>query len=149
MRGLRVLRVMTLRLVVAGGLAAPAMAQTADEEAVRSTVELYLRSHATGDGRYVGEAFHPELTMFFVREGELRSRAGTDYVAGFSGQPSPEEASRRRWIEMVDGSGGAAVAKVILDYPAVRITDYFTLLKVDGTWKIMNKVFHSEPKAGT
>ena len=38
---------------------------------------------------------------------------------------------------------------MILDYPAVRITDYFTLLKVDGTWKIMNKVFHSEPKAGT
>jgi len=23
-----------------------------------------------------------------------------------------------------------------------KFTDFFTLLKVDGTWKIMNKVFH-------
>ena len=26
-----------------------------------------------------------------------------------------------------------------------RYTDLFTLLKVDGVWKIMNKVFHQHP----
>ena len=26
-----------------------------------------------------------------------------------------------------------------------RFTDLFTLLKVDGQWKIMNKVFHLHP----
>ncbi len=28
-----------------------------------------------------------------------------------------------------------------------RYTDLFTLLKVDGEWKIMNKVFHLHPEA--
>ena len=27
-----------------------------------------------------------------------------------------------------------------------RFTDLFTLLKVDGEWKIMNKVFHLHPE---
>jgi hypothetical protein len=40
----------------------------------------------------------------------------------------------------------AAFAKIELDYPKVKFTDYFTLLKVDGEWKIMSKVYHGQPK---
>lgn len=43
---------------------------------------------------------------------------------------------------MVDVTGDAAVARVELEYPGVSITDYFTLLKIDGEWRIMNKIFH-------
>lgn len=46
----------------------------------------------------------------------------------------------------VRATGNAAVAKVILDYPKARFTDYFTLLKIGGEWKIVNKSFHVEPK---
>jgi hypothetical protein len=42
--------------------------------------------------------------------------------------------------------GDAAYAKLDLDYPKVRFTDYMTLLKVDGEWKIMSKVYNAEPK---
>lgn len=129
-------------------LAVPAGAQSADEAAVREVVGLYLESHATGDGQHVGRAFHPELKLYWVRDGVLNQRPGTEYVAGFRGTPPADEAQRRRWIEMVDVSGSAAVAKVVLDYPNARFTDYFTLLKIDGAWKIMNKTFHSEPKSG-
>lgn len=130
------------------GLAGPVAAQVDEEVAVREAVELYMRSHATGEGEHVAKVFHSDLVMYFLREGALTQRTGTDFIAGFRGQPQADEAQRRRWIDMVDVSGDAAVAKVILDYPAVRITDYFTLLKIDGNWKIMNKVFNSEPKGG-
>lgn len=122
-------------------------AQTDDEAAVRAAVELYMRTHATGDGRYAAEAFHPDLVMYAFRDGALVSRTGKEFVSGFPGRPADDEEQRSRWIAMVDIHGTAAVAKVVLDYPAVRFTDYFTLLKIDGTWTIMNKVFHAEPKA--
>lgn len=122
-------------------------AQTEDELAVREVLELYLRSHATGEGEHVARAFHPQLVMYFYRNGEMGSRSAADYVAGHTGAPAADEALRRRWIAMVDITGTAASAKVVLDYPAVRFTDYFTLLKIGDEWKIMNKVFHSEPKA--
>ncbi|MEO1848659.1 MAG: nuclear transport factor 2 family protein [Pseudomonadota bacterium] len=31
------------------------------------------------------------------------------------------------------------------NWAADRYTDLFTMLKVDGQWKIMNKVFHLHP----
>ena len=46
-------------------------------------------------------------------------------------------------------SGVAGTAKVYLDYPTETYTDYISLLKVDGEWKIINKTFNgvSKPKS--
>ncbi|MFN2412266.1 MAG: nuclear transport factor 2 family protein [Pyrinomonadaceae bacterium] len=49
-------------------------------------------------------------------------------------------------MESVEVSGNAARPKIILDYPTVRFVDYMTLLKINGEWKIVSKVFHAEPK---
>jgi hypothetical protein len=67
-------------------------------------------------------------------------------MSGFSVQPATDEANRKRRIESVDVTGNAAIAKVVLDYPQATLTDYFALLKIDGKWQIVNKIFHSEPK---
>ena len=37
------------------------------------------------------------------------------------------------------------IAKVELDYPTMKFIDYFSLLKVGGTWVIVNKIFHRLP----
>jgi len=124
-------------------LATPALRQTAnpEEAAVRAAVEHYLRGHATGDGKHHEIVFHPESKLYWIADGALASRSSAEYIAGAAGQPAANEAQRRRRIAMVDVTGDAAVAKVELDYPDAFITDYFTLLKVNGEWKIMNKIF--------
>jgi hypothetical protein len=38
------------------------------------------------------------------------------------------------------------VAKLTLTYPAVTFTDYMALLKIDGEWKLVNKMFHADRK---
>ena len=38
------------------------------------------------------------------------------------------------------------MARVTLDYPSGVFTDYFVLLKVDGEWKIANKVWTRSPQ---
>ncbi len=43
----------------------------------------------------------------------------------------------------IETCGTIAVARLEIDnWTGHRFTDLFTLLKVDGEWKIMNKVFH-------
>ena len=69
-----------------------------------------------------------------------------EFAAIFKGTPAPDEAKRKRSFEILDVAGNAAIAKVSLDCPAVKYTDYMTLLKVDGEWKIINKSFHAEMK---
>ena len=118
----------------------------AEEAAIRATIDHYFRAHATGDGSHLLKAFQPELHMMWVKDGAFQQKTRDEFIAGFSGKPAADEAQRKRTIEMIDVAGNAAVAKIRLDYPKVTFTDYFTLLKVNGEWKIVNKIFHSVPK---
>jgi Putative lumazine-binding len=127
---------------------APLFAQAAapDTAGVRAAVEHYLQGHATGEGRHFQMVFHPVSMLFFTDNGQFRSRTGVEYIAGAPGKPADDEAQRKRRIVFVDADGDAGVAKVELDYPQVRFADYFTLLKIDGQWRIMNKIFSRHPK---
>ena len=132
----------------AAGLAAwlPARAQSAEEAAVRAAIEHYFRGHSTGLGEHHRKVFHPDARLFAVREGKYWTLTSEEYISRAPGKPAADEAQRKRAVEMVDISGNAAVAKVVLDYPDVKFTDYMSLLKIDGEWKIVNKTFHAEPK---
>jgi len=122
-------------------------AQTAEKDAVRIPLENYLKGHATGDGEYMRKAFHTEGNLIFIRDGKFTTRSFADYIAGFTGKPAADEGQRKRSIEALDVSGNAAVAKIVLDYPTTRFVDYMSLLKIDGEWKIVTKIFYAEPKA--
>jgi hypothetical protein len=132
----------TAALVLAG--AATAYAQ--EPAGVRAPLELYIKGHATGNGDFWRQAFHPSARIEGIRDGKLFSRTVEEFAAGASGKPADDEAQRKRRIVSVEGTDDAAFAKIELDYPKVKFTDYFTLLKVDGGWKIMSKVYHGQPK---
>lgn len=140
------------RLLLAGALlasTAPVVHRTLgrpdpEEAAVRAALEHYLQGHATGLGAEFAQGMHPQGTMYFVRDGALVTRSFPDYIAGAPGKPAEDEARRRRRIAMVDITGTAAVAKVVLEYPGVTLTDYMELLKIDGRWQIVAKSFHAE-----
>lgn len=124
-----------------------ARAEQAEEAAVRQAIEHYFRGHATGDGQHFQKVFHPEAKLFWMRDGKLAQRTSAEYIAGASGKPAPDERERKRSIQSIDITGNAAVVKVLLDYPSARLTDYMSMLKIEGEWKIVNKTFVSEPKA--
>jgi hypothetical protein len=123
-----------------------ARAEGAEEAAVRAAVEHYFRGHATGQGEHFRKVFHPESKLFAVREGKFWQLTSEEYIARSPGKAAADEAQRRRTVESVDVTGNAAVAKVVLDYPSTRFTDYMSLLKVDGEWRIVNKTFYAEQK---
>lgn len=127
-------------------LCAAAAEPSSEEAGVRAAIEHYFRGHATGDGAHHRKAFHPEAKLFWMRDGKFASRTSEEYIAGSRGTPAPDEAQRKRTIDMIDIAGDAAVAKVRLDYPDVTFVDYMSLLKIDGEWKIVNKTFYADRK---
>ena len=132
--------------VVVYGCALTIAGQTSENDAARVPLENYIKGHATGDGAFMRKAFHTEGNLIFIRDGKFTTRSFADYINGFTGKPAADEADRKRRIEAVDVSGNAAVAKIILDYPTTRFVDYMSLLKIDGEWKIVTKIFYAEPK---
>lgn len=126
-------------------VAGPVFAQNADEDdrAIRAVVNVYFRGHATANADTMRAAFHPTAHIEGIRNGQFVSWTVDQYVTGFRGQSAADEASRTRVIDVVDKVGTAAMVKATLTHGATTFTDYFVLLKVDGNWRIANKVYHA------
>jgi hypothetical protein len=115
-----------------------------EQAGVRVALEHYLQGHATGEAAHMREAFLPTAHIEGLREGKFTSWRLEEYCALFTGAPAADEAARRRSIDSIDVSGSAASAKATLIHGPVTFTDYFVLLKIDGVWKIANKVYYGQ-----
>jgi hypothetical protein len=148
-------------LLLAGGLIAAPLAAVATPaegglaarqgEAARAeigkAIGLYFQGHATGDPAHFRKAFLPTAHIEGIRNGAFTSWTLDAYCALFKGVPAGDEATRKRTIDVIDVSGNSAMAKATLDHGAMIFTDYFVLLKVDGEWRIANKVYYGQPRA--
>ncbi len=135
-------------LVGGGGGAAWMFAPTPEEVAVRAALDHYIQGHATGDGAHMRLAFNPAARLYWSSADTLATRTVDEYIARMPGKPAADEASgiRKRRIELVDVTGNAAIGKIVLDYPDAYIVDYMSLLKTNGEWRIINKIFMTEMK---
>lgn len=132
-------------VVLAALLSASPSAQGSEEAAVRTAINQYFKGHATGIGEEMRKAFLPTAHIEGNRQGTFVSWTVDDYVKNFSGKPAADETSRKRTIDSVNVSGTAAMARATLVHGQTTFVDYFVLLKVDGEWKIANKVYTSAP----
>ncbi len=118
--------------------------KVSENDAIARTVQHYIDGARSGKGDDMKPAFHKDATIF--------GYAGTDLFGGPIQQlfdwndengPATELQAQIASIDLVDT---AATVRLELDnWTGSRFTDLFTLLKVDGEWKIMNKVFHLHP----
>ena len=122
-----------------------AAAQSSEEAGVRAAVNQYFRGHATASGEEMRKAFLPTAHIEGNRDGKFVSWTIVEYASRFAGKPAADEASRKRTIDSVNVSGTAAMARATLVHGPTTFVDYFVLLKVDGQWKIANKVYTAAP----
>ena len=110
-------------------------------DVIADVVQHYIDGGRSGKGDDMKPAFHEDATIF--------GYAGADLFAGpiqrlfaWVDENGPATGLKGR-IASVDVVDTVATVRLELDnWNGSRYTDMFTLLKVDGEWKIMNKVFH-------
>ena len=136
------LLIATSAALLAAGVAGLS-ARWADEAAIRQTVQYYFDGGKNRDSLTLRKAFHPEARMLFAREGKLVVVPIGEYITrvGSESLKPGEVDSTERKVVSVDVVGDAAVAKLELKRPNALLTDYMSLLKVDGRWLIVNKIF--------
>ena len=133
-----------LPVVAIIGLTAPSYAQTSpgtDElPLITATLMNYIDGTANGDPDQVRRAFHPDFNLYTVNDADsLWIRSGAKYIDGIK---VGEKNTRQGRIISIDVEGNAAMAKAEIVIPGWRIfTDYFLLLKYQGTWKIVQKSY--------
>lgn len=124
-----------------------AMAQKSDLELVKETVQNYMDGGTYGDTAKMAKVFHPTAFMKFVdvKTGEFRDVPIAKYLEGGKANAG-KKSDRNTKIQNIDIAGTAAQAKLELEYPTFKFIDYFNLLKINGEWKVVSKIFFREDK---
>ncbi|MFT3795022.1 nuclear transport factor 2 family protein [Flavobacterium sp.] len=106
---------------------------------ITETLMNYIDGTANGEPEKLVKAFHPEFNLYTVDKDSLRIRSGEKYIAGVK---KGEKTNRIGRIVSIDFEKDAATAKAEIIIPGWRVfTDYFLLLKYQGSWKIVQKSY--------
>ena len=112
-----------------------------DYEAVLETVGKYTEACNAGKSDIMKPAFTDNALMYGYLNGEYyHGSIEALYGAVDAFGPSPEALAR---VDVLNIEGTAAVARVTLEnWHGLSFTDFHSLIKEDGQWKILAKVFH-------
>lgn len=144
------MKILSILFILIGIAATVSAQKTAadkqEKDLAKVPLENYLQAQATGNGDFIRKAFHTDARIMAFRDGKMTNLSVEEFAGRFNGKAAEDEAKRKRTIESLEISGNAAIAKVVLDYPTVKFTDFMSLLKINGEWKIVNKSFYAEVK---
>ncbi len=112
-----------------------------DRDDIAKVVQHYIDGARSGRGDDMKPAFHEHATVFgYVGPDLFAGPIQNLFAWNDDNGPATELEDR---IASIDVIGTVATVRLELEnWTGIRFTDLFTLLKVDGDWKIMNKVFH-------
>lgn len=119
-----------------------------DYQAIVAVLNQYNAGGAQADSSIMRPAFSSQATIFGV-DGEDKLTGGPIEglfeIIDSAFRPSPQA---RAAIVRVDIVGTAASARVDTDdISGFRFTDFFNLLKVQGEWSIVSKIYHTHAGA--
>lgn len=110
-----------------------------DTSAVRATVTNYIEGYFTGDAQRMEQTLHPHYLKHVIQTDiPMREKTGSELLKDVrkDGPPNLPAASRTEQVTVLDVARDMASAKLITP----GWTDYLTLSKVHGEWKILSVV---------
>ena len=113
-------------------------------DAITEVINCYVGGGKSGRGEDMKPAFHQNATIHgYV--GEELFAAPIQALFDWNDGNGPAVDLQAR-IASIDMAGTIATVRLELEnWTGHRFTDMFTLLKTDGQWKIISKVFYMHP----
>ena len=115
-------------------------AQEKDSALIEKTVTYYLDGGTNNDFDTLKKAFHENASMKYITSDGYKEVNALTFFKNVM-KPGPKQ-NRKTSIVSIDIMGNAANAKLKIEYPTFYFTDYMNLLKIDGEWKIVGKIFY-------
>ena len=129
----------TLLFLNISALAQQNNASTNDPSLISATVRDYIEGYYAGDAARMERTLHPHYLKHIIHGAiPMRETTGPQMIGNVraEGIPNLEASQRTEQITVLDISGEIASAKLVTP----GWTDYLTLSKSDGAWKILSVV---------
>ena len=117
-----------------------------DTSAIRATVTDYIEGYYTGDAARMDKSLHPHYLKHTISGSagatRMTEKTGLQMVQDVrtNGPVQVPASEQREQISVLDIAGDVASAKLITPH----WTDYITLSKWNGEWKIVSVVLREE-----
>jgi len=123
------------------------MTSTDDTDIIKGVIQSYLDGLYESDAGKIASAFHPTSALTSVSNGELVITPRDTWLDNVRARPSPQQRGLARddrvlTIDLI--SPTMAYVKLNCAIPPRFFTDQLSLLKIDGRWQIVQKVFTTE-----
>ena len=119
----------------------------AEFQAIAEVLGTYFDGLHHSDTRALARVFHPQAQYVCVTDGTLLYRDMATYFPVVDARPSPASRgeARRDEIVSVEFAGPVTARAVVRCAIGPRtFIDYLTLIKLEGRWQVISKVFHYE-----
>lgn len=101
----------------------------------------YVNGCATRDVELTRKAFHKDAIMYGYLNGTLSAGSIENLYAAI-GQLGAGAATKAE-VDVMEVVGTAATIRVVLEnWHGLSFTDFHSLVKIDGKWVIVAKIFH-------
>jgi protease I len=120
------------------------IAQNTDYEDIEKTVSYYLDGGTNNDFETLKKAFHEQAMMKFVSKDGYKEVNAIEFFKKVM-KPGPKQ-NRITRIQSINIDGNIATAKLEIEYPTFFFIDHMSLLKIDGNWTVVNKIYYRKSK---
>ena len=104
----------------------------------------YFTAMVDGDAAALRRVFHPKASVIGNFDGELEFASLDSFIESTADAKTGDQPFEYR-IDGVVLKGDTAVITVGGYCYATWFTDHLSMLKIDGTWKIVSKTFYPHP----
>ena len=114
-------------------------------EPIVAVLQDYFDGLYHSDAARLQRVFHPQAIYACATEGSLLHMGMAEYFGVVAKRPSPasrDEVRRDRIVGIEFAGPVTARARVRCAIGPKHFTDLLTLVRVDGRWQIISKVFH-------
>jgi hypothetical protein len=118
-------------------------AVAAGNETAVAAVQLYVDGIAQGDAAKLEQAFNEGAWMYGAMGGQRLDMPITEMIKMVEAKPADVDGSFNAVVRAVDEEGDAAFVTLEEQgfWGVLSFVDYFSLARIDGNWKIVNKTF--------
>lgn len=114
----------------------------AEIDAITKVLNIYMNAAKNGRGQDMKPAFADKATIFGYVGDDLAFQGPIQSLFDWHDKNGSATEVEAR-ITNIDVAGTVAHARVEAEnWTSYKFTDLFLLIKLDGQWKIVNKVFH-------
>ena len=110
---------------------------------IESVIQDYFQGYQQADISLIQNAFHAETKLLTIENGKMYVTEMKDWLKSLEDRRMRGDTRVGKLkIESIDLTEDVGSVKLKICFQAFEFTDYLSLLRIDGKWVIVGKIYH-------